>query len=210
MTAELYQRITCYGDLYKLKPVFKNPNNFVDFTENNFDYVAYNPRKPIKREGLSITSLDGGLSGRPDLDSIFEYNKEHGTHYDETDFNVPTPVYDFPDVKHCLDPLKNNICRTHVLKLGPGEYFPPHRDIAWDYFKTFRLIIPLKNMRPPDLNFVLDGTILDWEIGSMYFVNTAKMHYVFNTFIKPSYMIVVNVILNQESIDFVSHNLRFS
>ena len=43
------------------------------------DWKQYNPRKPNNRQGLSITSLDGGLSGVPDLDSLFEYNKQNNT-----------------------------------------------------------------------------------------------------------------------------------
>lgn len=207
MTAEMYQRLACYGDFYKLKPTFAKPSEFVDYTENNFEYVTYNPRKNIPRKGLSITSLDGKLSGKPDLDSILEYNKKNQTRYNETYFDVPTPVYNFPSVKDCFDPIKDCICRTHILRLDPGGYFPPHRDIIWDQFRSFRLIIPLKNMRPPNLTFILDNNILDWETGGIYFVNTAKLHYVFNTYIEPSYMIVVNMKLNQKSIDFVSQNI---
>ncbi|MBX3032387.1 MAG: hypothetical protein KF865_00555 [Bdellovibrionaceae bacterium] len=38
------------------------------------DWKPYNPRKNIARQGLSLTSLDGGLGGIPDLDSLMEYN----------------------------------------------------------------------------------------------------------------------------------------
>ena len=44
--------------------------SFVAWTEENFEYVQYNPRKPINRYGLSVTSLDGGCSCIPDLDSL--------------------------------------------------------------------------------------------------------------------------------------------
>ena len=40
------------------------------------EWKPYNVRKPNNRWGLSITSLDGGLSGIPDLDSVYEYNKK--------------------------------------------------------------------------------------------------------------------------------------
>ena len=36
-------------------------------------WKPYNPKKHPGREGLSVTSLDGGFSGIPDLDSIREY-----------------------------------------------------------------------------------------------------------------------------------------
>ena len=72
----LYQTITQYGDFIRLAFDF-NSTAYIKWTEENFDYVKYNPRKPIARYGLSLTSLDGGLSGIPDLDSLHEYNQEN-------------------------------------------------------------------------------------------------------------------------------------
>jgi hypothetical protein len=208
MTIELYHNLTVYGDFYSTTHKLKKPKEFVDWTEDNFSYVRYNPRKDIRRYGLSITSYDGNMSGIPDLDSLPEYNKEMNTNLHETDFNVPTPVYDYPDLCEVLNPIKHNICRTHVLKLDPGGYFPPHRDFRKDIFSTFRLIIPLKNVNPPSLTFILDGKILNWELGNVYFVNTAKMHYLFNASSDPSYMIIINTILNKNSIDYVTYHLQ--
>tara|TARA_B100001057_G_C22729505_1_gene903164 strand:+ start:556 stop:834 length:279 start_codon:yes stop_codon:yes gene_type:complete len=44
----------------------------------NNDWKRYNPNKPNNRWGLSITSLDGGLSGIPDLTSLKTYEEETG------------------------------------------------------------------------------------------------------------------------------------
>ena len=74
----LYQTITQYGDFIRLGFNFDS-KTYIKWTEENFDYVKYNPRKPIARYGLSLTSLDGGLSGIPDLDSLHEYNQENKT-----------------------------------------------------------------------------------------------------------------------------------
>ena len=52
------------------------------------DWKPYNLRKSHQRWGLSITSLDGGLSGIPDLDSLYEYNKKNGT-------NIANPRYKY-------------------------------------------------------------------------------------------------------------------
>jgi len=210
MSLELYQRLTAYGAVYEINLCMSNAEEFIGWTEHNFEYVQYNPRKPIARYGLSITSLDGGLSGVPDLDSVLEYNRDNNTSYDETYFNVPTPVYEHPSVRECFDPIKNNICRTHILKLDPGGFFPPHRDIIQDYFSSFRLIIPLKNANPPALNFMLDGSLLHWNIGSVYFVDTAKMHYLFNAGSMPSYLIVANVNLNETTVKYIASNLKFT
>ena len=90
----LYRDLTTFGSQYPLRLRMKDSSKFIDWTEEQFKYVQYNPRKDYPRQGLSITSLDGGLSGRPDLDSVYEYNKENGTEWTERDFKVPTPVYE--------------------------------------------------------------------------------------------------------------------
>ena len=102
----LYNMLASYGVASRLN--FKNSRfrAFVEWTENNFEYVKYNPRKDINRYGLSITSLDGGLSGRPDLDSLNEYNADQYPH-EETDFNVLTDVYHkSADLQKLVDPGK--------------------------------------------------------------------------------------------------------
>ena len=70
--------LTAYGDQIELKPTIDS-KKFVRWTEDNFKYVRYNPRHDVNRWGLSITSLDGGLSGIPDLDSLHQYNIENNT-----------------------------------------------------------------------------------------------------------------------------------
>ena len=206
---DLYNIITAYGTVMPTKLRMTDTNNFINWTEENFEYVKYNPRKDINRYGLSITSIDGGVTGVPDLDSLPEYNKETGKDLHETEFNIPTPVYEYPSLKKILDPIKSDICRSHVLRLDPGGYFPPHRDYRRDVFNTFRLLIPLKNCNPPNSNFVVDGQIINWEMGSMYFVDTAKMHYVFNGSFSPNYMIVINAILNTNTVNYVTSNLAY-
>lgn len=205
----LYNTLTTYGSYYPTKHSISDPNAFVKWTEKNFDYVKYNPRKDINRHGLSITSLDGGLSGIPDLDSIPEYNKEHGLKLNEPDFNVPTPVYDYPDLKKMLDPIAQHVCRSHVLRLDSGGYFPAHRDFRRNMFSSFRLLMPLRNVNAPKFAFILEDKIIQWQPGVLYFVDTAKMHYLFNASADSSYMIVINASLNEETVNFVTTNLMY-
>ena len=107
-------------------------------------------------------------------------------------------IYHF--IKELLEPWEGYYYRTHFLKFGPGGFFPPHRD--WDYsggqIDTFRLIMPLRNVNPPQFNFILDGQQLHWDIGRMYFLDTLKMHYLFNSSFTDSYWLVVNVGINNE------------
>lgn len=202
-----YHTLTQYGSFIPLD-IKTDAEKLVSWS-NQFDWVKYNPRKDVNRWGLSITSLDGGLSGIPDLDSLYEYNKENGTKYTEQDFSTPTPVLN-EQIKTLLAPWEGHYYRTHFLKFGPGGFFPPHRD--WDYEtftnKSFRLIIPLRNVNPPSFNFILEDKILHWEVGSLYFLDTIKVHYLFNGSFDDSYWIVVNVAVNQHTIKSTLENVK--
>ena len=206
---DFYQLLTTYGNFYPTRHRVEKTEDFVEWTEQNFEYVRYNPRKDVKRYGLSLTSLDGGTSGIPDLDSLFEYNKENNTDYKERDFATFTPVHDWGNLNEIIAPIKNLIHRSHVLKLDPGGFFPPHRDHRGRNIGSFRLIVPLQNMRPPALNFVIDNKILEWETGLLYFLNTNLEHYLFNASFSPSYMIIYNVGLTEGSVDFVTRNFLY-
>ena len=73
----LLTRIALYGDVLPLK--FKLDMKKFKEGLKLFDdkWVQYNPRKNIPRYGLSITSLDGGFSGVPDLDSLKAVSYTH-------------------------------------------------------------------------------------------------------------------------------------
>lgn len=204
MSIELYNHLSVYGTVYRTTHYLTNPMAFVKWTEESFNYVKYNPRKDIRRYGLSITSLDGGLSGTPDLDSLLEYNRENNSQYAERDFSTPTPVFDNPSLSTLLSPIKKFLFRTHILKLKPGGYFPAHRDFRGMNISSFRLILPLAGMHPPAFNFIIDDKITHWFHGYIYFVDTAKMHYLFNAGFEDVYMIVMNVDLHPDSIKFVT------
>jgi hypothetical protein len=204
---ENYLKLASLGDRYTLDFKLKKSTDFVRKTEEIYNYVKYNPRKEIKRYGLSITSLDGGVSGIPDLDSLLEYNKEHNTQISEKDCNVPTMVAEECVLKKFLEPFKDYLFRSHILRIDPGGYFPAHRDV-YRNIDSFRLISPLSNCDPPYMYFILDGTITtNWDLGRMYFVNTIKEHTLFNASFNPSYWLVLNVDLNNVAVETVLHNL---
>jgi hypothetical protein len=202
----LYSYLVLYGIQSELNIRLHDPEQFVNWTEENFEYVRYNPRKPIDRWGLSITSYDGGLSGIPDLDSLGDYCIENNVSLEESDFNVPTEVYkQSKELQEVLEPFKENCYRTHILKLNPGSYFPKHRDLRLDNFNHFRLIMPLKN----PCTFVIEDKILTWDVGTMYFVDTAKVHYLFNATHDPSYWLVLNVELTEEVYEEVTKHFVY-
>lgn len=193
----LYSTLTRFGDCYALR-LRSRLGNIIKDLENNFEWVQYNPRKSINREGLSITSLDGGLSGRPDLDSLYEHYNQTGKLYKEPDFNVKTPVYEY--FKDWLDPIQQHLGRTHVIKINEGGYFPPHRDNKHTNIESFRLFLPL-NYDSMRNFFMLENRKLEFTNGEMYFIDTAKMHTLFNTDVNPFYFVVANVILTEESVN---------
>jgi len=191
--------ITRYGSKIELD-VTTDAKRLMEWI-GTFNWVKYNPRKDVNRWGLSVTSLDGGLSGVPDLDSLLEYNKENGTSYTEKDFDKPTAVLN-DQISSLLAPWNGHYYRTHFLKFGPGGFFPPHRDWNGPHENpdSFRLILPLQNVNPPYFNFVMEDRLLHWDIGRMYFLDTQKMHYLFNAGFKDSYWLVVNVALNETTV----------
>tara|TARA_R110002167_G_C12671320_1_gene650741 strand:- start:1430 stop:2047 length:618 start_codon:yes stop_codon:yes gene_type:complete len=199
-----YEHLVLFGNCYPINFTLNDTHSIVNTIEEKFDFVRYNHRKPIDRWGLSVTSLDGEMSGIPDLDSLREYNKENDVRYEEEDFNVPTLAY--PYFKEVLSPFEPWLFRTHILKLNPGGFFPPHRD-AHD-LESFRLIVPLKNCAPPGLNFILEDKILNLKNGVTYFVDTVKMHYLFNATLNPSYMLVMNVKCTKEAVEKIVRNLN--
>ena len=194
-----YYHLAVLGVQYPLNYYLSNSLAVTKKSEKKFDYVRYNPRKNIDRWGLSLTSLDGGMSGIPDLDSLKEYNRDNNTTYEETDFCIPTKAYE--DFKEILDPFSPWLFRTHVLKLNPGGFFPPHRD---NYgLSSFRLIVPLHNIQP----FIVEKQILEWQLGQLYFLDTVKTHCLFNASMEPSYWLVLNVKCNKDSVEKVLSNL---
>lgn len=208
MSIELYNYLTVYGDVYETTFKLDKPKDFIKWSENNFKYVQYNPRKSIQRLGLSITSLNGQLSGIPDLDSLAEYNKENNTNYKERDFAIKTKVYYYPDLEKILHPVEKHIFRSHVIKLLPGGFFPAHRDFSGTQFENYRALIPLDNLNPPSFYFLVDGKIQHWQYGALYFVNTAKCHVLFNASVMPSYVIVLNIDLNIDTVNYLTKNLK--
>ena len=66
------------------------------------------------------------------ISSLGEWNREYGTSYAESDFNVPTPVYDCnSDLKNLMDELSPHAYRTHFLRL-PSVVISHHTVIAED------------------------------------------------------------------------------
>lgn len=169
-------------------------------------WVQYNKRKPlIRRQGLSVTSLDGGFSGVPDLDSLREFNRDNGTSYQEADFNKRTSITrSIPETLNILDSFPaGTIGRCHFLRLDAGGFFPPHRDNGLLLpVGTFRLLVPLIDFSGDGQHVWLqEGRPLHLRAGTTYFLNTTKVHSLFS-FSDRCEMFVVNVIATESAIRY--------
>jgi hypothetical protein len=205
-TANLF---ACFGDVIELDLPTWDVIKIQEILDLHTEWKQYNPRKSINRYGLSVTSLDGGYSGVPDLDSVLEFNKLNNTKYTESDFNVKTDIVKkIPNLDELLNLLSPNIGRCHFLKLNAGGFFPPHRDNGTAVPSTsFRIIVPLGNTRRKDWHWVQDGKLLNLTTGKTYCINTTKEHSVFS-FADNCCMLVFNVLASAKNIQFITQHLE--
>ena len=54
MQLDLYNYLTVYGSVLETTHKLKNTDKFVAWTEENFTYVKYNPRKPVSYTHLTL------------------------------------------------------------------------------------------------------------------------------------------------------------
>lgn len=185
-------------DIKKIQKELENFNN---------DWKQYNPRKPYNRQGLSITSLDGKLTGIPDLDSLFEFNKLNNTNVTEVDINTKTSVADKVVSLNPLLDIFDTIGRSHFIKLNQGGFFPPHRDGKILEVTCFRILTMCHNCDPKQFVFLYENKKIDLEPGRPYYVNTRKEHSVFS-YVDNSVQCVLNIPLTKENVNAVIRHLR--
>lgn len=186
--------IVNFGDVVELD-FSVNVDQILHIVKKHPEWKIYQPHKPgYNRFGLSVTSIDGGYSGEPDLYSLREYNLMHGTTYDESHFKKRTNITTFlPDVEELLNFFEPNLGRTHFLRLDKGGFFPPHRDNgAIVAVPTFRILVPINNFGINDVKWIQEEQILNLKIGQVYFINTTKIHSIFS-FVDDCIMLVLNV-----------------
>ena len=201
--------ITHYGDVIELNFPAWNCDKAKTVLEKHPGWVQYNPRKSINRKGLSVTSLDGGFSGIPDLDSLREYNILNNTSFTELDFKNRTSITNhISELNQLLDAFPDH-GRCHFLKLDQGGFFPPHRDNGTSSSLpfTFRIIVPVYNFQRPNLTWVQENNILSLVHGQVYFINTTKVHYLFSM-TDMSICFVMNVFGTDRSITTILNNLK--
>ena len=177
-----YTRLHTMGDWLEMHP-FDATEIMNELAQFDNKWKPYNLKKPNNRFGLSITSLDGNLSGIPDLDSLYEYNKQNNTNINNQDINTYTEVYkNSPTLQNIIEPWKPWLGRCHFLKLNAGGYFPEHYDInKLDYsYDDIRLIAFVNNTSKYTMKFLYEDRLIEVENGSLYWFNASKRHSVFS------------------------------
>lgn len=199
----LYSSLCLLGSVYRLNTEFD-----VEATENELkqfsnDWKQYNPRKHgFGRMGLSLTSLDGGMSGEPDLDSIREYGRVHGKSYKEMDFHTTTPAFKAcKSIHNIMEPFMEDLGRTHFIRFDKGGFFPPHRDGYDCPPDVFRLMAVVSGYKE-DYGFILDEKKVSFRRGFLYFFNSMLSHSIFS-FRNDVKILVLNVGITERSVKAV-------
>ncbi|MBL7689064.1 MAG: aspartyl/asparaginyl beta-hydroxylase domain-containing protein [Bdellovibrionaceae bacterium] len=202
---QLFQQLHLYGDVIPLDHVINLDLLDIELKSFEKSWVPYNAvgkKKSNPREGLSVTSLDGGMSGVPDLFSLYEWSKETGRKVSECDFNVPTEAYRKCTAIHRLcEPFMPNVGRCRFVRFQPGGHFPPHRDgsVSYQIPDYFRILVPLNRTGDDRFHFVLDGRLVSYEPGRPYLFNALKTHSVVS-FEEGAVTLALSVALTQENV----------
>lgn len=181
---QLYSQLFLYGDIVplKFKIDIRQLEDELKFFEDK--WIPYNIQRGDRgRMGLSVTSLDGKMTGYPDLQSLYQYGQETGQKVYENDFNQLTEVYDKVfAIRELLDYFKEHLGRSRFVKFKAGGHFPPHRDHSLHFQMPdyFRIFIPLTHTGEDRLFFIYDNKIVNYEPGRVYLFNALKTHTVFS------------------------------
>jgi hypothetical protein len=204
----LYAYLTQLGPVVPLKLGFDPEALIAALGQYECKWRLYNPRKPkFGRFGLSITSLDGGDSGIPDLDSLKEYNEANGTHFTERSFRTLTPVAGATEDFHrLLSKFEGILGRSHFIKFNAGGYFPPHRDGVILAPRALRLFAVVSNSFEAHFHFIIDNRKYFFVPGRLYFINTMLEHSFFS-FEDGVTILVLNLDLTENAGELILKNL---
>ena len=184
MKDKALSRLMTMGDWLQTKTRINTHKLLEEIKPFENDWKPYNLRNPNNRFGLSITSLDGGLSGIPDLDSLLQWNDIHETNITNHDIKTFTPVYEnSPEVQRIIEPWKPWLGRCHFLKMNKGGYFPEHYDInKTEYgYDEIRFAGFVSKCDKQNFKFIYEDTVQNVRDGELWYFNANKRHTVFST-----------------------------
>lgn len=138
------------------------------------DYLP-RPDRPNNRYGLLLSGLPGNTCESPaSLPEIRRENQDPTIH--DIDLNVFTDAYyGLPSLQPIMD-FFAPLGRTYLLKMGPGSYFPPHRDDPLLSRKTFRIAGFLGGVEEDNYIWYMDNRRINISPGDFAYVDTRKTH----------------------------------
>jgi len=175
-------RLNTMSDWIELNPGFKKDKLLEELKPFENDWKKYNPKKPNNRYGLSVTSIDGGLHGIPDLTSLRDWEIQTGELIHNHELNVPTDVYkNCPTLQAILEPWKPWLGRCHFLRMDRGSFFPEHFDInKEDYSYDEVRFIGFVKCNEYDFKWIYDDKVIKGNQGTLWYFNGNKRHSVFS------------------------------
>ena len=175
------QRLYSQSDWIQF-PGFKKDKLLEELKPFENDWKKYNPNKPNNRWGLSVTSIDGGLHGIPDLTSLRDWELQTGEVIHNHDLNVPTPVWEqCPTLQKILEPWAKWLGRCHFLRMDRGSFFPDHFDInKEDYSYDEVRFVGFVKCNEYDFKWIYDDKVIKGNPGSLWYFNGNKRHSVFS------------------------------
>ena len=180
----LYQQPFLYGDFIPLRFIVNLEKFQSELKKFDNNWVIYNRNKgDTGRLGLSVTSLDGEMTGVPDLQSLYEHAQTTGQSFSENQFNKPTAAFrHLTSLHEVLNYFEGGLGRCRVIKFRAGGFFPPHRDqsINFQIPDYFRIFIPLSGTGENQLYFIYEDRKIFYEPGRAYLFNALKPHSVFS------------------------------
>jgi hypothetical protein len=201
---QIYQALCMLGDNVKLKLNIDVSSVLDKLAEFDQYWVTYNQKKDTinNRHGLALTSRTGKIDDTMHLNSFGYAQRNLGIEMCEDNFNTYTPAMTaLTEIKDIAE-LFTDIGRVHILRIGKGGFFPPHRDFPGLAPEYFRLSCMFGNCS--DFNYVmhLHDNIFRPERNHLYFVNYQLNHNIFS-FSNDLYILILTVKLNQRTHDLI-------
>lgn len=200
MNGLIYQSLCSLGDNIKLKLHIDVHSVVNKLEEFQFNWVIYNQNKDTlnNRYALPLTSHSGMIDDTMHLNSFGYAKKNLDIEMREENFNTYTPIMEkLTEIKEIVD-LFPDIGRVHILRIGRGGYFPPHRDFPQLHPDYIRLTCVFGKSKPENYCLLYDGKPFYHDPGFFYFNNYQKDHSLFS-FSDYVYVVILTVKLNEDT-----------
>ena len=197
---QIYQALCMLGDNVKLKLNIDVSSVLDKLAEFDQYWVPYNQKKDTinNRHGLALTSHTGKIDDTMHLNSFGYAQRNLNIEMREDNFNTYTPAMTaLTEIKDIAE-VFTDIGRVHILRIGKGGFFPPHRDFPQLEPDYIRLSCMFGKAKPENYCMLFDGKPFYHDPGFFYFNNYQKDHSVFS-FSDYVYVVILTVKLNEDT-----------